>query len=456
MPNYSSGKILVGCIAIAIGGAVVIEGCSSVGPTDTGPVASPATSVGTNPTLPAPAKRLIPVVQVATATGWPAGEKPAGAPNVDVNAFAQDLVHPRWVYVLPNGDVLVAETNAPERPEQGKGIKGKVMKSMQAKAGAATPSANRITLLRDADGDGVAEVKTAFLEGLRSPFGMALIGDDLYVANTDAIVKFAYAEGATKIAGPGTHLTDLPAGPLNHHWTKNIIASRDGSKIYATVGSNSNVGENGMAEEDGRAAIWEVDVRSGAKRLFATGLRNPNGLAWEPSTGVLWTVANERDELGNDLVPDYLTSVKDGGFYGWPYSYFGANVDERVKPPRPDLVAKAIAPDYALGGHVAALGLVAGTDTALPRPFDNGMFIGLHGSWNRKPPAGYKVVFVPFANGKPSGSPLDVLTGFVNGRGEARGRPVGVAIDRRGALLVADDVGNVIWRATGRDAVATR
>jgi glucose/arabinose dehydrogenase len=393
---------------------------------------------------------------VATATGWPVGEKPAGAPNVEVNAFAKDLVHPRWLYVLPNGDVLVAETNAPERPEQGTGIKGKVMKSMQAKAGAATPSANRISLLRDADGDGVAEVKTAFLEGLNSPFGMALIGTDLYVANTDAIVRFAYAEGSTKIAGAGTRLTDLPGGPLNHHWTKNIIASRDGSKIYATVGSNSNVGENGMAKEEGRAAIWEVDVRTGAKRLFATGLRNPNGLAWEPSSGVLWTVANERDELGNDLVPDYLTSVKEGGFYGWPYSYFGAHVDERVEPPRPDLVAKAIAPDYALGGHVAALGLVAGTDTALPKPFDDGMFIGLHGSWNRKPPAGYKVVFVPFANGKPAGSPLDVLTGFVNARGEARGRPVGVAIDRRGALLVADDVGNIIWRATGRDAVAKR
>ncbi|MBC7975496.1 MAG: PQQ-dependent sugar dehydrogenase, partial [Myxococcales bacterium] len=237
-----------------------------------------------------------------------------------------------------------------------------------------------------------------------------------------------------------TTLTDLPGGPLNHHWTKNIIASRDGAKLYATVGSNSNVAENGMEQEQGRAAIWEVDTRTGAKRLFATGLRNPNGLAWEPTSGVLWTVANERDELGNDLVPDYLTSVKDGGFYGWPYSYYGRHVDVRVKPPRPDLVAKAIPPDYALGGHVAALGLAAG---------DGGMYIGLHGSWNRKPPAGYKVVFVPFANGRPSGPPVDVLTGFVNERGEARGRPVGVAIDRRGALLVADDVGNVIWRAKG-------
>jgi glucose/arabinose dehydrogenase len=455
MPNYSSARIIAVCAVAAIGAAVALEACS-VGPTDTGPVQSPPGSVGANPRLPEPDKRLIPIVQVAAATGWPAGDKPAGAANVAVNAFAKDLAHPRWIHVLPNGDVLVAESNAPERPEQGKGIKGKVMKSMQAKAGAATPSANRITLLRDADGDGTAEVKTAFLERLNSPFGMALVGNDLYVANTDAIVKFAYTEGETQIAGAGTRLTDLPGGPLNHHWTKNIIASRDGSKLYATVGSNSNVGENGMEKEEGRAAIWEVDVRTGAKRLFATGLRNPNGLAWEPSSGALWTVVNERDELGNDLVPDYLTSVKDGGFYGWPYSYFGTHVDERVEPPRPDLVATAIPPDYALGGHVAALGLVAGTDTALPKPFDDGMFIGLHGSWNRKPPAGYKVVFVPFANGKPSGSPIDVLTGFVTGRGEARGRPVGVAIDRRGALLVADDVGNVIWRATGGAADAGR
>jgi glucose/arabinose dehydrogenase len=343
--------------------------------------------------------------------------------------------------------LLVAESNAPERPEQGKGIKGKVMKKMQAKAGAKVPSADRIALLRDADGDGVAELKTVFIDGLHSPFGMALVGADFYVANTDAIVKFAYREGATRLEGSGTRLTDLPGGPLNHHWTKNIIASPDGTKLYATVGSNSNVAENGMEKEEGRAAIWEIDTRTGEKRLFGTGLRNPNGMAWEPHTGALWTVVNERDELGNDLVPDYLTSVKDGGFYGWPYSYFGQHVDERVQPPRSDLVARAIAPDYALGAHVAALGLAAAQRTALPEPFANGMFIGLHGSWNRKPPAGYKVIFVPFAAGKPSGPPVDVLTGFVNDRGEARGRPVGVAIDRRGALLVADDVGNVIWRA---------
>ncbi len=437
------------CAAIVYVCALV-GACSScsVGPAKTAPVESPSSSVGNSPQLPAPDRKLIPTVQVAEAIGWPASEKPTPAPGVAVNAFASGLVHPRWVYVLPNNDVLVAESNAPERPEDGKGLKGAVMKRMQAKAGAAVPSANRITLLRDADGDGVAEVKAAFIEGLHSPFGMALVGHTLYVANTDAIVKFEYTDGATKLPGAGTKLTDLPGGALNHHWTKNIIASADGSLLYATVGSNSNVAENGIEREDGRAAIWEVDARTGEKRLFATGLRNPNGMAWEPATGVLWTVANERDELGDDLVPDYLTSVQDGAFYGWPYSYFGQHVDERVQPPRPDLVARAIAPDYALGAHVAALGLAAGGDTALPAPFDNGMFVGLHGSWNRKPPAGYKVIFVPFANGRPSGAPVDVLTGFVNAKGEARGRPVGVAIDTRGALLVADDVGNVIWRAT--------
>ncbi len=433
---------------------VACTACSTVGPTDVGPVASPNDSVGANPTLPEPDKKLIPVVQIAEAKGWPPGMTPVGAAGVKVNAFATGLVHPRWVYVLPNGDVLVAETNAPERPEDGKGVKGAVMKKMMAKAGAVVPSPNRITLLRDADGDGVAETKSVLLQNLNSPFGIALVGDQLYVANTDAIVKFAYAPGATQLSGSGTRLTDLPGGPLNHHWTKNIIASRDGSKLYATVGSNSNVAENGIEQEEGRAAIWEVDTRSGEKRLFATGIRNPNGMAWEPQTGALWTVSNERDELGNDLVPDFLTSVRDGAFYGWPYSYFGQHVDVRVQPPRPDLVAKAIAPDYALGAHVAALGLAAAAadrdaPNALPAPFDNGMFIGLHGSWNRKPPAGYKVVFVPFANGRPSGQPVDVITGFVSQKGEAWGRPVGVAIDQHGALLVADDVGNVIWRAAG-------
>jgi glucose/arabinose dehydrogenase len=409
----------------------------------------PATAgVGPNPVLPPPDKQLVPTVHVAPAKGWPAGAKPTSAPGTTVSAFATGLDHPRWVYVLPNGDVLVAETNAPPKPDDDKGVKAWFMKLFMKKAGAAKPSANRITLLRDANGDGVAETRTAFLEGLNSPFGMALIGSDFYVANTDAVMRFPYVAGQTRIPVAGTKLADLPGGPLNHHWTKNLIASRDGSKLYATVGSNSNVAEKGMDKEDGRAAIWEIDARSGEKRLFASGLRNPNGMAWEPSSGVLWTVVNERDELGNDLVPDYLTSVKNNAFYGWPYSYFGQHVDERVKPPRPDLVSQALKPDYGLGSHVAPLGLVTSEGSTLPATFANGMFIGEHGSWNRKPLSGYKVVFVPFSGGQPSGLPVDVLTGFLGPEGEAYGRPVGVAIDKRGALLVADDVGNVIWRVT--------
>ena len=421
---------------------VVLVSCAAPAPS-----AEPV-GVGPDPKLPAPEKSLLPTVKVATAKGWPAGAKPQAAAGLAVNAFASGLEHPRWIHVLPNGDVLVAESDAPPKPEDGKGIKGMVMKAMMKKAGAGKPSANRITLLRDADGDGVAETRSVFLQGLNSPFGMALVGSDFYVANADAVVRFPYTAGQTQITVAGTKLADLPGGPLNHHWTKSLIASRDGSKLYATVGSNSNVAENGMDKEEGRAAIWEIDRRTGAKRLFATGLRNPNGMAWEPRTGVLWTVVNERDELGNDLVPDYMTSVVDGGFYGWPYSYFGPIVDERVMPPRPDLVAKAIKPVYALGAHVAALGLASSDGAALPAPFTSGMFIGEHGSWNRKPPSGYKVVFVPFANGRPSGMPIDVLTGFLGPEEEAFGRPVGVAVDKRGALLVADDVGNAVWRVT--------
>jgi glucose/arabinose dehydrogenase len=440
--QHASMLVLFGAATAAI------VGCS-LAITDDVPVASPASTVGPSPTLPPPEDKLLPTVQIAEAAGWPAAMKPTAAANMAVNAFASGLSHPRWLYVLPNGDVLVAETNAPPRPDDGKGIKGKVMKKVQAMAGAAVPSANRITLLRDADGDGVAETKSAFIENLHSPFGIALVGSTLYVANTDAVVKFPYKDGATAISADGVKVTDLPAGPLNHHWTKNIIANADGTKLYATVGSNSNVAENGIDKEEGRAAIWEIDLASGSKRIFATGLRNPNGMAWEPTTNVLWTVVNERDELGNDLVPDYATSVRDGAFYGWPYSYYGQHVDTRVMPQRPDLVASAVRPDYALGAHVAALGLVAAQRTALPAPFAEGMFIGEHGSWNRKPPAGYRVVFVPFTGGRPSGAPIDVLTGFVSADGKAWGRPVGVAIDKRGALLVADDVGNVVWRAVG-------
>jgi glucose/arabinose dehydrogenase len=408
---------------------------------------SVAAGIGPNPELPPPRKDLIPTVYVAPAKGWDAGDKPVAAAGLTVTAYATGLDHPRWLTVLPNGDVLVAETNAPPKPEDGKGIKGWVMKQLMKRAGAGTPSADRITLLRGLKDDGSAETRSAFLEHLHAPFGMVLVGADLYVANSDAVVRFPYANGATRIDAAATTVVALPAGPINHHWTKNVIASADGSKLYATVGSNSNVAENGMAVEEGRAAIWEIDRQSGAHHLFATGLRNPNGMAWG-SDGRLWTVANERDELGSDLVPDYLTSVRQGGFYGWPYSYYGQHVDERPQPQRPDLVASAIAPDYALGPHTASLGLVSSAGATLPAPFANGMFVGQHGSWNRKPLSGYRVIFVPFADGKPSGLPVEVLTGFVTADGDAKGRPVGVAIDKTGALLVADDVGNVIWRVT--------
>ena len=394
-------------------------------------------SVGPDPQLPEPVESLIPTVKVAPAKGWPSGVTPKAAAGRQVTAFANGLEHPRWVYVLPNGDVLVAETAAPKRPEEGKGIKGRAMSHFQKKAGSAAQSANRITLFRDADGDGIAELRSVFLDGLNSPFGMELVGNILYVANTDAVVRFPYREGETRISASGEKVVDLPAGTRNHHWTKNLIASKDGSKLYVTTGSNSNVAEHGMEVEAGRAAIWEVDTKSGTHRIFAAGLRNPNGLGWEPASGKLWTVVNERDELGSDLVPDYLTSVQDGAFYGWPYSYYGANVDKRVQPPRPDLVAKAIKPDYALGTHVAPLGLAFAQD---------GAYVGQHGSWNRRPPSGYNVVFIPFRDGKPAGRPVEVLGGFLGPDGEAYGRPVGVALDKRGALLVADDVGNVIWR----------
>ena len=400
--------------------------------------------IGPQPELKAPNKTLIPTVNIAKATGWPAGVMPTAAAGLEVNAFATALDHPRWVYVLPNGDVLVAESNAPAKPDAG-GIRNWIQGKVMARAGAGVPSANRITLLRDADGDGVAELKTVFLKNLHSPFGMALVGDTLYVANADAIVRFNYKEGATEIKEAAQPVAPLPGG-LNHHWTKNIIASQDGKKLYATVGSNSNVAENGMDVEKNRAAILEVDLASGATRVFASGLRNPNGMAWNPDTGALWTVVNERDEIGSDLVPDYLTSVKEGGFYGWPYSYYGKNVDARVKPQRPDLVDKAIVPDYALGAHVAALGLTFYEGTLLPAQYRNGAIIGNHGSWNRKPRSGYNVVFIPFRDGMPNGKPVDILSDFVNKDGEAQGRPVGVAVDKKGAVLVADDVGNVIWR----------
>ena len=421
----------------------LLPGCDTT--MSKGPEVSPASSLGPEPVLPAPASaRLIPTVQIAEARGWPTGGKPVAAPGLAVSAFASGLTHPRWLYVLPNGDVLVAESNAPVKGKGG-GIRGMVMRSTQAKAGAGMPSPDRIRLLRDADGDGRAETVTVFAANLASPFGMALIGSTLYVANADAVVSFPYQKGQTSVTAAPKPLTDLPGG-INHHWTKNILASRDGRYLYATVGSNSNIGENGLEAEEGRAAIWQIDVATGTKKLYASGLRNPNGLAWEPDSGALWTVVNERDELGNDLVPDYLTSVREGAFYGWPWSYYGQHVDTRVKPQDSAAVARALPPDYALGAHVAALGLTTSTGVKLPAPWRNGMFIGEHGSWNRKPAAGYRVVFVGFADGKPAGKPATVLDGFISAKGEAWGRPVGVTVAADGALLVADDVGNTIWR----------
>jgi glucose/arabinose dehydrogenase len=403
---------------------------------------------GQNPSLPPPEKRLLPTLNIAPAKGWAEGEQPKAAAGLSVTPFARGLDHPRWLYVLPDGDVLVAETNAPPKPQDARGVRGWVQRHVMKRAGSITPSADRITLLRDGDGDGIAEQRFTFAAALHSPYGMALIGSNFYVANSDSVVRFTYESGATHVSGDPTQLLELPAGPINHHWTKNLIASPDGRHLYATVGSNSNAGENGIEQETGRAAVWEIDPTSGEHRLYATGLRNPNGLAWVPDTGRLWTVVNERDELGSDLVPDYMTGLVDGGFYGFPYSYYGAHVDTRVKPQRADLVARALVPDYALGAHTASLGLVyasprAGAPTG---PFEQGMFIGQHGSWNRKPRSGYKVVFVAFKAGAPAGPPQDVLTGFLDDEGNARGRPVGVALDRQGRLLVADDVGNAVWR----------
>jgi glucose/arabinose dehydrogenase len=404
-------------------------------------------TMGPNPVLPAPSTSMVPTVNVADAVGWPMNGKPTAAEGLAVEAFASGLDHPRWLYVLPNGDVLVAETNTPPKgADAGGGIKDCFAGFFMDKAGAASVSANRITLLRDTDKDGVADLKVPFIQGLNSPFGMVLIGDRFYVANADGIVRFDYQDGATELKSTMTKVADLSGGPINHHWTKNIIASPDGKSLYATIGSNSNVGENGLDAEKGRAAILEIDLESGAALLYATGLRNPVGLAWDKESGKLWTVVNERDELGSDLVPDYLTSVTADAFYGWPYSYWGQHVDDRVEPQNPELVAKAVKPDYALGNHVAPLGLAFSEGTLLPERFRSGAFVGQHGSWNREPRAGYNVVFIQFAGGKPIGKPVEVLTGFVNADDEAMGRPVGVAFDKDGALLVADDVGNIIWR----------
>ncbi len=402
---------------------------------------------GVDPKLPQPNPTLIPTVNIAPAVGWRDGATPTPAEGLTVSTFASGLDHPRWLYVLPNGDVLVAETNGPGKSGIG-GIKGWVMKRVMKRAGAAVPSANRITLLRDTDGDGRAEFRSVFLQGLHSPFGMVLIGDTFYVANANALLKVPYQPGETSITVVPDTVAYLPGmgDELNHHWTKSLVASADGSHLYVGVGSNSNVAENGMDVEHMRAAILEVEAATGATRMFASGLRNPVGLDWEPHTGALWVVVNERDELGSDLVPDYLTAVRRGAFYGWPYSYYGQHVDERVSPQQPELVARAISPDFALGAHVAPLGLAFNTGGAAG--YGEGAFVGLHGSWNRRPLNGYEVVFVPFIGGRPAGPIQVLLSGFVNSDGDARGRPAGVSLDGRGGLLVADDVGNAVWRVT--------
>ena len=430
-------RILLGAATTAV---LLLAGCAGR------PALPPASGYGPNPALPPPDPTTVPTIAVAPAIGWREGAQPSAAAGLAVAAFATGLDHPRWLHVLPNGDVLVAETNAPAKDPEG--VRANVMQEVKERAGGAVPSADRITLLRDADGDGAAERREVFLSGLHSPFGMALVGNALYVANTDALLRFPYRTGATAIAEPGTKIADLPAGANNRHWTRDLIASRDGQRLYVTVGSDSNVAENGLEAETGRALVLEVEPRSGATRVFASGLRNPNGLAWHPRTGALWVAVNERDEIGNDLVPDYMTALVDGGFYGWPWSYYGAHVDPRIEPQRPERVEKAIVPDYALGSHTASLGLTFYGGELLPARYREGAFVGQHGSWNRKPLSGYKVIFVPFVDGHPSGLPEDVLTGFVDEAGNARGRPVGVAVDRAGAVLVADDVGNVVWRIT--------
>jgi glucose/arabinose dehydrogenase len=443
VPNARQTLLILGPIAL------LMSACNA------GPALPPEQGYGPDPILPVARKQVLPLIKIAPAIGWAEGQTPEAAPGFVATALVRDLEHPRWLYVLPNGDVLIAETNAPPKPGDGKGIKGFVEKIVMKRAGATVPSANRITLVRDADNDGTPEVRTTFLSGLNSPFGMALVGNTFYVADSDALLAFPYQPGQTRITAAPRKVADLPAGPINHHWTKNVIASPDESKLYVTVGSNSNVGENGVAAEERRAAILEIDPATGASRVFASGLRNPNGMGWQPQSGALWTSVNERDEIGNDLVPDYMTSVKDGGFYGWPYSYYGQTVDARVKPQRPDLVARAIKPDYALGAHTASLGLAFYDAEAFPARYRGGAFIGQHGSWNRKPVNGYKVTFVPFANGRPSGKAENFLTGFLNAKGEALGRPVGVAVDKSGALLVADDVGNVVWRVVSTAPPAT-
>ena len=427
--------------------ALVVVGLGLASCDDAG--GDPRRQLGANPVLPAVQQYLLPPIRIARPVSW-GNDTPKVPDGLQIHALATGFQHPRSLYVLPNGDVLVVESNGPKAPVfRPKDI---ITGWVQTFAGAKAKDANRITLLRDTNGDGVPEVRSVFLDHLNSPFGVALVGHYLYVANTDAIIRYPYQDGQTSITAPGTKLTDLPGGPIDHHWTKSLVASPDGSKLYVGVGSNSNVAENGLEAEHERAAIWEVDTTTGAHRIYASGVRNPTGLQFEPVSGKLWAIANERDEIGPDLVPDYLTSVQDGGFYGWPYSYYGRHLDPRVKPQRPDLVARAIMPDYALSSHVAPLGIAMYTGNNLPATYRGGAFVGEHGSWDRTPLNGYKVVFVPFSGGKPSGIAQDVVTGFLDANNHTRGRPVGLAVDRNGALLIADDVGNTVWRVSAAPA----
>ena len=437
--TLSSSRPLAALISCA-----VLAACGSKG-------GDPSRQYGSDPYLPEPHQYLLPPMSVPKRIGWKAGEMPTAAAGLAVEALATGLAHPRTLYTLPNGDILVVESNSPGseafRPKDS--IAGKV----KARAGAAEKGGDRITLLREADGGGKPGLRTVFIDHLHSPYGIVLVGDTLYVANTDAILAFHYLPGATQITSPGAMLADLPAGPIDHHWTKSMTASADGSKLYVGVGSNSNITENGMAVEKGRAAIYEVDRLTGAKRIFASGTRNPTGVAFEPQTHQLFAVVNERDEIGPDLVPDYLTSVREGGFYGWPYSYWGSHVDVRVHPQRPDLVAQAVKPDYGLSSHVAPLSLLFSEGQHLSPAFADGAFISEHGSWDRSPLNGYQVIFVPFVDGRPAGKPIPVVTGFLGKDDETvHGRPVGLALDRSGALLVADDAGNTVWRVSANVA----
>jgi glucose/arabinose dehydrogenase len=437
--------------ALAVAGVVVLGGCDDGGNFDV------ASQIGPDPVLPEPSHELLADMKVAEVIGWQAGEAPTVADGLAITAYAKDLAHPRTVHTLPNGDVLVVQSRGPSGkplPRPKDIIRSWVMSYAQGGGSGPQKESNLITLLQDKDRDGQVDARHDLLTGLHSPFGVAWVDGTLYVAAADAILTYPYQLGETSISEAPTELTPLPGGPINHHWTKDLAVSPDGRFLYASVGSNSNAAERGIEAEKRRAAILQVDRASGASRVYASGLRNPNGLTIHPETGTLWTVVNERDELGPNLVPDYLTSVKEGAFYGWPWSYFGNHVDVRVKPERPDMVEKAIAPDYALSSHVAALGMTFSNNSAMPKQYANGAFIGEHGSWNRDTFNGYKVIYVPFSNGMPAGKAVDVVTGFLE-RDQARGRPVGVAIDGTGALLIADDAGNTVWRVAAADGSIT-